>query len=79
MLATLAFNELKHVQNLIFFMYGLAHSEPCQIKMRPSAKIMNGFQQLTDFSDSSILDVRMGFEYDSESVLKINSWLWFGN
>ena len=60
-------------------MYGLARSEPCQIKMGPSAKIMNGFQQLTNFADSSILDVWMGFEYDSESVFKINSWLWFGN
>ena len=57
MLVTLAFNELKHVQNVIFFMYGLARSEPCQIKMGPSAKIMNGFQQLTNFADSSILDV----------------------
>ena len=42
------------------------YSEPSRIsQMELFAKIVNGFQPLTIFARSSILDVRLGFEYAS--------------
>ena len=44
------------------------YSESCQIsKMEPYAKIVNGFQLLTIFAESSILDNELGSEYACRS------------
>ena len=43
------------------------YPEPGQTSMiEPFAKIVKGFQLLTIFIKSSILDIRLGFEYASE-------------
>ena len=48
-----------------------AYSEPSRIyQTELFAKIVNGFQQLTIFAKSSILDVRLGSEYTPESRSK---------
>ena len=47
--------------------YTEAYSEPSQTsKMELFARIIKGFQLLTIFIKSSILDIRLGFEYASE-------------
>ena len=45
-----------------------AYSEPCQIsKMEVFSQIVNGFQFLTTFAKSSILDVCQDYEFASEA------------
>ena len=64
---------------LIFFVWQCSatievYPEPYQTsKMELLAKIVNGFQPLTIFAKSSILDVRQGSKYTSNIRLHRNS------
>ena len=53
-----------------------AYTDPSLIsKMESFAKIVDAFQALTIFQKSSILDIRLGYEYASEYCQLFSVWI----
>ena len=47
-----------------------------ELKMEIFSKLINGFQQLTNSTKNSILDIRLGYEYPSGVNNQPVSWEW---